>query len=408
MDKNKSAGKLWRLTKVLYFIITIPLVGLGAGALLLLQEINRGSYSSGIWINDYYIGSLYMILFLISYILLTDLIRRIISYINNGTFNGFIPYIEILKRFSILIIIIGGIISVILISLSQNLRNECTGNNEGFNDYGVCNCYEGYIRENGSCKITLEKTILNVIPYGSFLREYKEIPGENGVYIGIYIKNYEILSEGKQEYGFNGEKMPLYSDCFGNVEGQGIKGEYYLFSFKDGRILNEKEVPVGFRFNNISNNSELPKLTFSYYNTKYNNSYYFLKKEVEYNDENNFSIEKTSLINFSDYNGDGIKNEFFLVDHWDQVCGHNNYLIAGYDNKTNGVIIYGIKSKDGTTGYWGDNFIPDTKGEVVNGWNCGDHGSDTLNKTYYKFNKENNIFEYVKNENRNCTENDYK
>ncbi len=312
MDKNKSTWKFWRLTKVLYFIITIPLVWFWAWALLLLQEIHRWSYDSGILINDYYIWALYMILFLISYILLTDLIRRIISYINNWTFNWFIPYIEILKKFFILIIIIWWIISVILVSLSQNLRNECTWNNEWFNDYWVCSCNEWYIRENWNCKITLEKTILNAIPYWSFLREYKEIPWENWVYMWIYIKNYEILSEWKHEYSFNWEKMPLYSDCFWNVEWQWIKWEYYLFTFKNWRILNEKEVPVWFRFNNLSYSAELPNLTFSYYNTKYNNSYYFLRKEIEYNDENNFSIEKTSLINFSDYNWDWIKNEFFL------------------------------------------------------------------------------------------------
>lgn len=408
MDKNKTTWKLWRLTKVLYFIITIPLVWLWAWALLLLQEINRWSYSSWIWINDYYIWSLYMILFLISYILLTDLIRRIISYVNNWTFGWFIPYVEILKRFSILIIIIWWIISVILVSLSQNLRNECTWNNEWFNDYWVCGCNEWYIRENWNCKITLEKTILNVIPYWSFLREYKEIPWVNWTYLWIYVKNYLILEEWKQEYSFNWEKMPLYSDCFWNVEWQWIKWEYYLFTFKDWKILSEKEIPVWFRFDNLSYNTELPKLTFSYYNTRYNNSYYFLRKEVEYNDENNFSIEKTSLINFSDYNWDWINNEFFLVDHWNQVCWHNNYLIAWYDNKTNWIIIYWIKSKDWTTWYWWDNFIPDEKWEVVNWWNCWDHWAETLNKTYYKFNKESNIFEYIKNENRNCTENDYK
>lgn len=152
MDKNKSTWKLWRLIKVLYFIITIPLVWLWAWALLLSQEIRRWSYDSGIQINDYYIWALYMILFLISYLLLTDLIRRIISYINNWTFNWFIPYIKILKKFSILIIIIWWIISFILFSLSKNLRNECTWNNEWFNDYWVCSCYEWYIKENWSCK----------------------------------------------------------------------------------------------------------------------------------------------------------------------------------------------------------------------------------------------------------------
>jgi hypothetical protein len=42
--------------------------------------------------------------------------------------------------------------SVILVSLSQNLRNECTWNNEWFNDYWICSCDELYIRENWVCK----------------------------------------------------------------------------------------------------------------------------------------------------------------------------------------------------------------------------------------------------------------
>jgi len=152
MDKNKSTWKIWRLTKVLYFIITIPLVWFWAWVLLLLQEIHRWSYDSGIQINDYYIWALYMILFLISYILLTDLIRRIISYINNWSFNWFIPYIEILKRFFIFIIIIWWIISLILVSLSQNLRNECTWNNEWFNDYWICSCDEWFkMNSNNKC-----------------------------------------------------------------------------------------------------------------------------------------------------------------------------------------------------------------------------------------------------------------
>lgn len=144
--------RFWRLTKVLYFIITVPLVILWSWDFLFLQQIHRWNIFHWIYVNDYYIWFLYVILFLISYILWTDLIRRIISYINNWTFNWFIPYIKILKRFSILIIIIWWIISVTLVSLSQNLRNECTWNNEWFNDYWICSCNDLYLRENWSCK----------------------------------------------------------------------------------------------------------------------------------------------------------------------------------------------------------------------------------------------------------------
>lgn len=92
MENKKSNWKIWRLTKVLYFIITLPLVLLWAWTILSSQE----TYNWGIWINDYYIWSLYMILFLISYILSTDFIRRVISYINNWNFNWFIDYNKIL------------------------------------------------------------------------------------------------------------------------------------------------------------------------------------------------------------------------------------------------------------------------------------------------------------------------
>lgn len=328
------------------------------------------------------------------------------SYVNSGKFEWIIPYWKITTSFWIPIVIVGAIFTTSMLGLSDNLRKECTGNNEWFSDYWVCICNTWYIRENWMCKITLEQSILNSIPYGSFLREYKEIPWENWVYLWIYIKNYKILEEWKQDYGFNWEKMPLYFDCFWNVEGQWISWDYYLFTFKNWKLLSDKEVPIWFRIN-ISNRLEWPKLIFSYYNTRYNNSYYFLKKEIGYNDENNFSIEKTSLVNFKDYNWDWIDNEFFLVDHWDQVCWHNNYLIAWYDKKAGWVIIYWIKDKDWTIWYWWDNFIPDEKGEIINWWNCWDHWAWTELKSHYKFDKKNNMYLQDKSETKVCPEGTY-
>lgn len=205
MDKNKSNWKLWRLTKVLYFIITLPLVLFWAWALLFLQEIHRWSYDLGVRINDYFIWTLYMILFLLSYILVTDFIKRIISYINNWTLNWFISYIEILKRFFILIIIIWWIIPVILVSLSQNLRNECTWNNEWFNDYWVCSCHESYKRENWSCKKDIKiydnwevsfTYPWKLIVDNKEFEDFKFFEKEN-----IFVKKYNLDSFMKEEIG---------------------------------------------------------------------------------------------------------------------------------------------------------------------------------------------------------------
>lgn len=56
-------------------------------------------------------------------------------------------------------------------------------------------------------------------------------------------------------------------------------------------------------------------------NTKINNYYYFWWNKPN-NDNENYNIELSDLINFKDYNWDWLKNEFLIFDHLDQSCWH--------------------------------------------------------------------------------------
>lgn len=142
--------KLWRLLKVIYFIITIPIIIGGSIWIAISQEIYR--WNNYVTVNDYYVGILYAIIFVVSYIITTDIIRRIISYINHGNFKGFIPYAIILKKYLLKIIIGSVIISIILVALSQKMRNECTWENEEFNEQGICSCKVWTYKEDWSCE----------------------------------------------------------------------------------------------------------------------------------------------------------------------------------------------------------------------------------------------------------------
>jgi hypothetical protein len=140
---------MWRFIKVLYFIITLPIVLVWWNIIFTEQNIYRwNNYFS---VNDYYLWTLYLVLFVLSYIIITDFLRRIISYINKWKFIWFIPYLDILKKYIFLILIIWFWLISFLINWSENLRNECKWNNEIFNDYWVCICNDWFIRDKNKC-----------------------------------------------------------------------------------------------------------------------------------------------------------------------------------------------------------------------------------------------------------------
>lgn len=396
--KKKTLEKLRRLTKVLYFVVTIPIVLFACWLSIWDFKIYRWSTR----ISNYYFWILYTIFIVLWYVLFSDLIRRIARYIHDGSFVGFIDYKKVFTKWIWIPIIL--IITWIALNFwSNNLRNQCSWPFEQYNDSGICSCEEWYVRnyETKSCEITIWKKIMNAIPQWSFLREIQEVPWNPWYYIGIYITDYTILPEKTEfDYDYNGNKIPLYLDCFSEVEWQWIIWDYFLFTFHNNRIEDTKKIPTDRR-------PAWSKLTFSFRNSRYNNLNFFQWLNPDYNDINNFTIEPTQLINFRDYNGDGKALEFFMVDHRDQVCGHNNYMIAWFDDSTKNIILYQINRNDSTISYRWDNFIPNSKGEVTNWFMCWDHWWDIEIKNTYQYNSETKTYNLISHTERECTDADY-
>lgn len=299
------------------------------------------------------------------------------------------------------------------------IKKECIWNNEWLNDSWVCLCNDGYERKNEICSIkhrniSLEESILKIIPSDSFLREYKLIPENQGVYIGIYIKNYEI------EKPLNSTGS-IFLSCPEMAQWQWIKWEYHIFSYVNREITSDLIVPS--IDNRYFKDSEL---VLSYMNTK-NNNYWYLWWEKPKSESEDDIIEKSNLINFNDYNWDGIKWEFLLVNWQENDCWGKNYLIAWYDQVDKKAIIYGIKGKERNVSYWNENFIPNDKWEVYHlndqtvnylqtnkwsfsdelkcmedTWDMDDVYEMTIEKNLFQFSKEDNLYSLTKTQTKFC------
>lgn len=386
MQKNRPSEIIWRLTKVLYFVVTTPLI-LGI-CVLLLTDTFADKSNSLILIHDRYLWAIYGILVIFSYLLITDLFRRIVSYIGGGKWYWFIPYIELLNGKRIMIqksLIALGVIIILLFIWSYNVREYCTWENEYIDKGWVCACDDWYIKSEGACIITFEQKIRNVLPSGAFLREYVLIPWTDDVYMGIYIENYRIESP-------LDEQTILYQDCYSMVMGQAITWDYYVFTYSKWKIVKQEYI--------TPSTSILNKLSIAYINTKEMNYQYY--KGIQPKPEDKNRTEITRLLNFRDLNGDGVSNEFQLIDHADQVCGHNNYNVIWYDKTNSSPVIYWIQGFDYKIDVWWDNFVPNEKWEVTTWWECWDHGSGTEIILKYIFNKKDNYYSLIKNETKEC------
>lgn len=396
-EQTAPSSRLWRLIKVLYFLITIPFL-LFLMTLLLGDPIYISRWET--YVRDQFIFIAYILLYVWGYILFTDLLRRIARYINNGSFIWFINY---KKLFTTLIWIPIWIIILFvgLFTLSDEKRNQCSWPYEQYTEEGVCGCESWYERAWEVCEITIGKKIYDLLPPWSYPREIQEIPWELESYIGLYIVNQQSEQELKDKFEEAERDDSFFANCFWEVEGVGVKWDYYLFSYVNWKITNKIPVPLWFR------EGLWGKLSFPLANTKQNNhNFYHWPKPL--NNEDWKTIEPTQLIHLKDYNGDWIPYEFLLFDHRDQVCWHNNYLVAWYESSKKEVVIYWIEQEDWTIWYRGDNFIPDSRWEVINWRLCWDHGAWTELQKYYKFNKEKNLYEFLRKIERECKENEFR
>lgn len=381
MKTSSQKWKLWRLIKVLYFIISAPILLAAATLAYIGSEVARGENT----VVNYFWFFAWIIIIIISYIIISDLLKRICNYVSYGRFNWFIKTTKehTSSWFAIVITL------TFLLILSHNFKDYCSEKWEFINKNGDCECSVGFEKnKNNTCSINTEWKIIEKIPSWAFLREFKNVPWEDDTYIWVYINNYKVNPIS--------EENPPYTDCFWEVEWNSIEWEYHIFTFENNKITSDMLVP------GLMENYN-PIFAFPYKNTKINNFQYFgwekPKNEIE-----NYNIEYTNLITFRDFNGDWLKQEFSLINHWDQVCWHNNYLIVGFDAKNRSAVFYWIRDKNNNLNFWWDNFIPDNKWNAITGWDCWDHGSATETKNNFTFNKEKKEYILTNSTTQECPE----
>jgi len=238
-----------------------------------------------------------------------------------------------------------------------------------------------------------ENKIKTQLPTGVFLREIERIPDlDIESYAGIYIEEPKIAGVPENiDYD-----LGLYFTCPESTNGQAIYGTYHLFLFQKNKIISDIIIPSS--DDQYDENNET-KQSLCYYNTKFNNCFYF----YGYRDCDNLSkvkLEKTKLINFKDCTGRGLRYEFILVGDT-YACGWTNYLVAGYDLIKNEMVIYPVR-KEINTYYWFPRFLPNNEGVVIKEIQCGDHGNETYEKQIYKFDNLNCVYELINIEKRPC------
>lgn len=166
---NSISLKLWRGLKVIYFLITIPLTILVVSIAFEAPEIYHWTDPSGrsIYVADHSLWLLYSLLIIVGYVILTDLIRRLISYISDGSFKGFIDYMWILIG-NFYYILIGLGLVWILGYKSYDANHQCENNYERYDEYWTCSCWKGYIRNNqGMCEVDKREEV-----WKGFVAEY--------------------------------------------------------------------------------------------------------------------------------------------------------------------------------------------------------------------------------------------
>lgn len=102
---TKRRETLWKIVKVIYFLITIPVVAL----LIFLIKDNHlisGSIPEGDRYQVMNLSSFFalMILMVLGYVLLTLILRKVIDYISMGQFERGINYKKLFSKFRYLLL----------------------------------------------------------------------------------------------------------------------------------------------------------------------------------------------------------------------------------------------------------------------------------------------------------------
>lgn len=411
---HKRGEIIRRFIKVVYFLITIP-------CLWFLIFILKGEYE----ITKYYgegwsMFSTYKVLnrwkyivllwgLVLGFILLTDLLRRIVSYITKWDFSGFIPYKKIFVDFWWWIIIgIAVFLSIYSIwSWYENhIISYCTSEWESLSSNGVCRCNETAEMVDGKCRVkrgikeTKILTWLLAEYLGSeniMLLEYAYLPSSQNKWIGILMKNPRVSKTIDED--LTGESYDI--SCPASVEWLiNVSGDGYIFAFsknRDGiKIDDMKKIPSPWEYFSYS---------YPLVHTKQNSYLYFWGEKPTSEMDGN-RLVRQYVIQWRDFNGDWEFSEFALEGYFDGMCGFHDYAFVGYDKKGKKIIFYEFFSESWSSyRVW----LSDSVRDQHHRWiiheelACGNHWSEVYESRDRRYNSEKNVFEKKNIYTRKCT-----
>ena len=187
-----------------------------------------------------------------------------------------------------------------------------------------------------------------------------------------------------------------FASCYEEVEGiTSAVWQWYIVAFeKDGEkwIINDfYEIPW-FETYKYSNSLQF---SYPYLNLKQNNyTYYWWEKPTS--DEDELLLEPSHVLNLRDLDWDWKSLEFLIINHFDLMCGINNYLALWYNPNTKKIVTYRFLDPQN---HLHARTVLDSDAQNRFQWwilkmhDYGWHGVECDESREYIFNKDNNTFE---------------
>lgn len=428
MSKNWVSNKLWRLVKVLYFLLSSGIILIYL--IVSFWESWQFTIKKTFWpeirkdyyrIFNYYEYIFYLLVIFGSYVILTDILARISSYIWKGVLKWFMPYKTIFIKFWYYLVIYA-IILFSFYSLSMHKKETaeayCSEKWAVLLEDRTCQCKRWYNMINKRCESDEHWKLYDAIH--EELQKYIKISHNDRV-LELGILDWEMVDE---NYGIGLaikiDKITKWPEedlswesydngCYEEVEWlSSLTGVWYVFTFTNENwtinIVSSKKIPSFVEYIEVL-------FTYPIFNTKENNyRRYWWEKPISESDGNR--LERTKIINFRDIDWDWEALEFFLINHYDLMCWLDNYRIIWFDKEKKTPILYDFADnkwilKGWTQLSWGSE-------NSFTGWKikqeriCWSNVAWWYDESWeYVFNPQKKVFETKNYKSRKCREDEF-
>lgn len=331
-NKKTSWGKFRRLFVVLYFLITIPIILI---AIIWIRN-NTDIYSRSFYFRNFYKTFFWIIIAIIGYVIITDLFRRIASFIWNWSFSGFLNYRKIFTKHRLYVLFL--IILVVTLWILDNYRtnkikNSCTWDWEILHKDLTCTCEENYSLIGWTCEKSefqkLDDAIVKFSKVKLGQRYYlDDIEINNGERITLFVDTSIPWGSLPEEHE---EDYEYWDPLATNVQTEWLSRvvwQWYIVAYEiewNDYIINDLYKVPSYYWTKA--------LPYPVLNSKRANyeTYWWPEPKDEYDWD---SLDYTRILKLRDIDWDWINNEFFLMNHVDCWTEQDNFLLIWYNSIT--------------------------------------------------------------------------